>query len=141
MGGSPVGRWGRRSATSPYQPEGEPLLLNAAALSQIPKQPPHRAGSARAPGLRARSRAGCRPSQTGSRGGKPAMSPSARRWTQAAKPRPAAHRRSFRPRLEGLEDRTVPSFADPVNLSAIPGNQAAVVEAADFNNDGVPDLA
>src|SRR5215831_3016551 len=38
MVGSPVGWWGRRSATSPYQPEGEPLLLNAAALSQIPKQ-------------------------------------------------------------------------------------------------------
>src|SRR5215510_4227267 len=38
MVGSPVGWWGRRSATSPYQPEGEPLLLNAAPLSQIPKQ-------------------------------------------------------------------------------------------------------
>src|SRR5215468_9386440 len=36
--GSPLGWLGRRSATSPYQPEGEPLLLNAAPLSQIPTQ-------------------------------------------------------------------------------------------------------
>ena len=38
MVGPPLGWLGRRSATSPYQPEGEPLLLNAAPLSQIPKQ-------------------------------------------------------------------------------------------------------
>src|SRR5215475_12179524 len=38
IAGSPVEWWGRTSATSPYQPEGEPLLLNAAALSQIPEQ-------------------------------------------------------------------------------------------------------
>src|SRR3954468_447315 len=41
MVGSLVGRSGGRSATSPYQPEGEPLLLNEATLSQIPTRADH----------------------------------------------------------------------------------------------------
>jgi hypothetical protein len=59
---------------------------------------------------------------------------------QRAKPRPTP-RRPVTPRLEALEDRTVPSFTVPAgyprsDLGLVP----RVSAVADFNNDHVPDL-
>jgi hypothetical protein len=47
-------------------------------------------------------------------------------------------RSTFRPRLEALEDRWLPSFGAPVAYQ-VPGGQFAVV-TADVNGDGKPDL-
>ena len=54
-------------------------------------------------------------------------------------PRPAARRAAFRPRLEPLGDRWVPSFNPAVPYAA--GANPAAVVAADFDGDGVLDLA
>jgi hypothetical protein len=55
-----------------------------------------------------------------------------RRW------RGSAHKSAaFRPRLEALEDRYVPSFASP---ATIPIYQPATLVTADVNGDGKPDL-
>jgi hypothetical protein len=42
------------------------------------------------------------------------------------------------PRLDALEDRTVPSFAAPTAIPFLPGGN--LVKVADFNNDGHPDI-
>src|SRR4051794_19776167 len=58
------------------------------------------------------------------------------------RPEPAtrsAPRRSFVPRCEVLEDRTVPSFAGPTELLGVPPG-GALVKVADFNNDSRPDI-
>jgi len=57
------------------------------------------------------------------------------------RPQPAARsipRRSFVPRLDVLEDRTVPSFAGPEMISGVAGG--SLIKVADFNNDTRPDL-
>ena len=55
-------------------------------------------------------------------------------------PLPRTGRRvAFRPRLEPLDDRSLPSFLTPVNYDA--GANPFAVVANDFDNDGVLDLA
>src|SRR5262245_9886656 len=51
--------------------------------------------------------------------------------------RAARCRKSFRPQLETLEDRSVPSFSPIASYDF----GAGAVLAGDFNNDAVPDLA
>src|SRR5688572_30131795 len=58
------------------------------------------------------------------------------RRARRAADRSRENRRLF---LEGLEDRRVMAFAPAVNYPVDPAPQAMV--AADFNNDGRPDLA
>jgi hypothetical protein len=53
-------------------------------------------------------------------------------------PRPAARKpATFRPQLEALEERWLPSFAAP---TTIPISQPAALATADLNGDGKPDL-
>ena len=58
-------------------------------------------------------------------------------WLKAMTGR--ASRRTYRPVLEILESRTVPSFLPAVNYSA--GTTPSAVAVADFNGDGNPDIA
>jgi hypothetical protein len=51
------------------------------------------------------------------------------------RPRPSG----FRPSLEGLEDRTVPTFLAPVNYAT--GGTASLMAVGDFNGDGKLDIA
>src|SRR4051794_21564478 len=51
----------------------------------------------------------------------------------------AGRRASFRPRLESLDDRRLPSFSPVTHYAVGDGPQA--VAAADFNHDGRLDLA
>jgi hypothetical protein len=65
------------------------------------------------------------------------------RWLRPASsrkpPRSAAPpRRAFVPRLDPLEDRTVPNFADPTAIPSVWGG--SLVRVADFNNDSRPDI-
>src|SRR5205823_975286 len=53
--------------------------------------------------------------------------------------RAAGRRAWFRPRLEPLDERTLPSFATPVEYAA--GDHPQAVVTADFNGDGKLDLA
>jgi hypothetical protein len=47
----------------------------------------------------------------------------------------------FRPRIELLEDRRLPSFITATNLRVVPGTSPQGVAVADFNGDGNLDLA
>jgi ribosomal protein L35AE/L33A len=59
-----------------------------------------------------------------------------RKSRRAARCAPA---KRFRPQLEGLEDRVVPSFSPAVSYAA--GSNPQTVVTADFNGDGTLDLA
>src|SRR5207248_8337153 len=64
-----------------------------------------------------------------------------RLFRRLRRPEPAIRatpRRSFVPRFEVLEDRTVPSFAGPTELLGVPGG--TLVKVADVDNDSRPDI-
>src|SRR5262249_19713047 len=64
---------------------------------------------------------------------------SARKARETHRGRRSSHRAvTHRPRLEVLEDRSVPTFLTPVNYAV--GARPNEVKAADFNNDGHLDL-
>src|SRR6516162_4022969 len=60
-------------------------------------------------------------------------------WLRQFRRADCLRRPTARPLLELLEDRTVPSFASAVNYAV--GQSPVAIVSADFNNDGVPDLA
>jgi hypothetical protein len=58
----------------------------------------------------------------------------------SSRPRRPASRRSARPRLEVLEERTTPSFGFAAQQTFAAGSQPIGVAAADVNGDGRPDI-
>src|SRR5689334_4355187 len=64
----------------------------------------------------------------------------ARKVTTYRRPAKAAKRlRGFRPELENLEDRLVPTFLAPVSMAA--GGNPSGIAVADYNGDGKSDMA
>ena len=62
-------------------------------------------------------------------------------WTSPRKKRQRYHRSlAYRPKLEQLENRRVPSFVAG-RLFSNPGSGAPTVAVGDFNGDKIPDLA